>query len=482
MSTEPQDPSGRPDPLEQQLRDHFRRAASAVTTTVDPADELELLRREAADRSAGSRRRRVGTASVASVAAVALAIGLVVQAQGPQPLSSTGAADGPGVAGVATGSATGSATGVEKGWTSSFTDDPAEATGLPMLVPVLDGAGDEQLSSFSAVTSSQGDGRDAAPLAVLAELRVGQPLRFVTASVQSVDELGPGDGVERTVAGRVARVIVDNHGWLRLVWDLDDEHRALVQAYGVDQPTLDVLLGTLAADETGSWVMDPGATGLAVVAAPTPTEQRSLSLSWSDEEPTGGAVDESTGRATTLRSTTSMDLATGGEYEFWASLSSRTPWLGGDPSVIDVDLGGEVVPGVLMLEGSYQDGTNDALLSALSPQGVVVRLHRYESGPTASGATADARSSVAVLRDAARFQVLDESAWANLLARAAAVSQAQEEAMQREIEASGRRVEDPSTLETLPPSTTVPPSTTAPASNGPTTSRLPGGAAAVEGG
>ena len=85
------------------------------------------------------------------------------------------------------------------------------------------------------------------------------PLRFVTASVQDPDQLGMGSGgLETTIADRPARVIVDSSGWTRIIWSMDDEHRVLVQSYGVDRSTAEELATTLRTDESGEWVMERG--------------------------------------------------------------------------------------------------------------------------------------------------------------------------------------------------------------------------------
>jgi len=430
--TDRRTPSDSPDPqddLEQFLRAGLGRRAEHVTAATAASDDelatVMQLRREATARATAVRRRRVGTASVAGVAAAALVVGLVLNAQGPVPVNSTAdAADGARIEGVATGSSTGSTTGSAKGWRTSY-DEAPDGAGLLALRPTLAQTGDELLRSSGATTSVRGSGRDAAPLAVLADMAVGTGLRFLTASVQSTDQLGPGDGVETSIAGRPARVIVANNGWLRIVWSLDDEHMVLVQGYGVSADDADALLSTLEQDGSGTWRMDPGASGLQVVDTPAPTQQQALNLSWSTSEPTEPTT-EVPGHSANL------DLVSGGAYEFWASVASYVPWMGGDPTVVDVGIGDRTVPGILVDMATYSDGSNQASIDVLDPSGTVVRLNLYNS----AAADADGiplpdasrpESSVEQLRAAAPglFAALDEADFAALLERAAQANERQ---------------------------------------------------------
>lgn len=410
------------DPFEQQLRAHLDRRAATVRATAVETDTLVALRGEATEREDASRRRRVGALSVGSVAAAAVVIGLVLHAQSPQPLRSTNdAADAPAIAGVATGSSTGSATGGAKGWTSAYAQsvDPIDLT-FPTVRPALPGTDDAQLSMVYTSSAEQGSGRPAAPLAVLARLDAGSSLQFVTASVQSPNDLGPGDGTEATIGDRTAQIIVDNNGWVRLIWDLDADHRVLVQSYGLDRATVERLATTLHEDETGTWVMDGSGTTLSTVSTPAPTEQRELQLGWSERD----AADPATAMTT---SSTNLGLVTGGAYEFWASLAGSTPSRGGNPTVLDIDLGdGATAPGVVLEQGAYDDGSTNASLDVLDPSGVVLRLTVYR-GTTDPGA-APAASAADDIRAAAPavFTRVDPVAWADLLARAAAAQQAQE--------------------------------------------------------
>ena len=460
------------DPLEQHLRDHLHRAADTITEPIDLSGQLDLVRRDAA-RTSDARRRRIGTASVASVAAVAVVVGLVLAAQGPQPVSSTGdAADAPGVAGVATGSSTGSATGALKGWSGTYSDDPADVVDVPRLRPTLTGTEDAQVTSLDFSTLGPGaDGQAAAPIAVLADLRVGAPLRFVTASVQPVDQLGPGKGVERTIDGRPARIVVDNYGWQRLVWDLDGEHRVLVQSHGLDPSQLEDALASLRPDGADGWTMEPGDTGLGLVATPAPSEQRSLTLGWqtgdvSSPQPTG--------------STTSFQVVTGGEYEFWAALGSWTPWRGGDPQVVDVEVDGAVVPGVLLRGGSYEDGANHSELSALTPTGAVVRLSRYDT----RAVDGDPDSARTALAAATRFVAVDDAAWSDLLGRAASAARqraAADGALRQKLAEDGGCLEEGAPACADLPVSTLAPTTTAPARETTTTSAPPPAAPVTSG-
>ena len=106
------------DRLETRLRSHLHDEAASFRTPHD-LPTAASVRRSAHERIAARHHRRVAGMSLSGVAAAALVVGLVVNAQAPQPVQTTDLAGPSPLAGVATGSSTGSATGAMKGWRSS---------------------------------------------------------------------------------------------------------------------------------------------------------------------------------------------------------------------------------------------------------------------------------------------------------------------------------------------------------------------------
>ena len=167
---------------------------------------------------------------------------------------------------------------------------------------------------------------------------------------------------------------------------------------------------------------------------------------------------------------TSLGLVTGGEYEFWAELASSTPWRGGSPEVVAVDLGdGTTSPGVLVETGTFDDGSSSATLDVLDGSGTVAHVSLYVTGPvvdpiqasTTSIPLATARASLGAALPGL-FARLEPTAWSDLLARAAAASaatdQSMESAMAQKRAADG--TEDPIAAGAPPAAPGLVPSTT----------------------
>src|SRR5690606_36369394 len=151
---------------------------------------------------------------------------------------------------------------------------------LPLALTLPD-TGVEAVTGGYAVSIARGDGRPAPEIAVLADLRAGQPVRFVVASPQDEEHLSMGSGgTELTLGGRPARMIVDNHGWQKAIVSLDEDTNAYVQAHGIDRAELDQAVSTLTPEGDGGWSMDPGSSGMAVVETTPPPEQAELTLEW----------------------------------------------------------------------------------------------------------------------------------------------------------------------------------------------------------
>ncbi len=398
-----------PDPLESRLRAHLRAEADSVRVPHDVAAP-STLRRAANERIATRHHRRVAAVSLSGVAAAALVVGLVVNAQAPQPVRTTDAAGPSPVAGVATGSSTGSATGAMKGWRA--TEGEAARRELAALRVTLPGTGDEALTGIWTTGTERGAGRPAADLAVLADLAPGEPVRFVVASVQSSDHLTMGrGGRELTIHGRPARLIVGNHGWHRLIWAMDEDTHVLTQAYGLSLEELEEVLATLRPEGDG-WAMDPAGTGLEPVGTTPPESQVQLTLDWAEDA------------AGVRASHTSLTLTDAGPYEFWASLVGYTPSHAAELRAIEVGLGdGTTATAVLSGSGPSPTGESWARLVVLDPSGTVVTVDRWQEGDDAGSTSASE-----VFEEAAPqlFVRLDDDAWADLLR--AAVRAAEEPA------------------------------------------------------
>lgn len=418
------------DRLETRLRSHLHDEAASFRTPHD-LPTAASVRRSAHERIAARHHRRVAGMSLSGVAAAALVVGLVVNAQAPQPVQTTDLAGPSPLAGVATGSSTGSATGAMKGWRSSG-GEAAPQEGIAAFTVALRGTDSGSLTGAWSGGTERGSGRPAADLAVLADVTVGEPVRFVVASPQSSEHLTMGKGGrELTIAGRPARLIVGNHGWHRLIWSMDDETNVLAQAYGLSLDELEQLLTTLGPAD-GGWAMDPSGTGLEPMRTTPPEAQQELQVMWG-EGPEGAT------------SHTTLRLTSGGAYEYWASLVGYTPWHSAELEAVEVGLGdGTTVTAVLFAKSLGASGETWANLVALDPSGTVANVSRFEQGTGEPGSP----SAAQLLSDAAPelFVPLDDEAWSQLLRDAVRASERDRPDRSLGVDASGA------------PATTAPPS------------------------
>ena len=391
--------------LEQRLEAHLQRRAGSVHTPPGTPGAAEL-RHLATERAARTHRRRVAAMSLSGAAAVALVVGLVLNAQAPQEVRTLDdfAAAPAGGAGVATGSSTGSATGSAKGWRGDEARMPGAFRPVTLRLP---GAVDESLSNAWATRTDQGDGRDAPQLAVLADVRPGAPVRAILASPQDTEHLSMGSGGrELTLAGRPARaILVGDHAWQKVIWSMDEDTNVLVQAHGLDLAEIEQLLTTLEPDGDGGWSMDPGTSGLEPVETTPPTSQTDLYVTWM-----GGPVDQPTMQTT-------LKQVDGGSYELWAALFNQYMSHNSTVSGIEVTL-----PDGSTSTGLLTEGRRWAHLSVLDPTGTVLTVERYHW--TTDGPDLADPSPAELLRTAAGdlFQPLDDATFADLLEHAVRAS------------------------------------------------------------
>lgn len=442
--------------LDAQLEAHLQRRASSVHTPPD-APSAAQLRHLATERSTRTHRRRVAATSISGAAAVALVVGLVVNAQAPQEVRTLDdfAAAPAGGAGVATGSSTGSATGSAKGWS---TDEAAMPGGFRPVSLRLDGTSDDDLSNAWATRVEQGDGRDAPHIAVYADVRAGVPTRVLVASPQDPEHLSSGTGGrELTIGGRPARAILTgDHGWQKIIWSMDEHTNVLVQSHGLEPAEIEQLLITLRPDGDGGWTMDPGTSGLEEVRTTPPTSQTELYISW-----TGGPDEQPTMQ-------TSLKQVDGGAYELWTSLV--TEFFSHNSTVTGIAV---TLPDGTTTTGLLTQGSGWARLSVLDTAGTVltVERHHWETG-TETTELPELPDAAAELTAAAGdlFVPLDDAAFADLLERAVRASErahagmVDEERAERaaELDAAARRDPGPAgvsttTMQSAP--TTAPPTT-----------------------
>lgn len=417
-------------PVEQALRDHLHRQARSVHGPEGSPTAAEV-RRDAVRHVATKHNRRVAAMSMSGAAAVALVVALVINAQAPQKLDTIDDFAGPApLAGVATGSSTGSATGAAKGWTHH----PRLAAPSEVLLPVtvaVDGVNDDALRSAWASGVDQADGRPAPELAVLADLAVGSPVRFVVASPQSAEHLSMGKGGrDVTIADRPARVIVANDAWHKIVWSMDDDTNVLVQSFGLGFDEVSQLLSSLEPDGSGGWTMDAGDSGLAAVDTTPPRAQEDLSLEWwKDDQQIEGV--------------TTLKQSTGGDYEFWASLVGYGFTYSHQLRAIEVGLDdGTTATGVLSTGPDGSDSIGARLIVA-HPSGAVFtvdHLYWHKEGAVEGLPLPDAPAEL-VAAAPALFTRLDDNGWKELLRKAVEADAArtrQELAEIGAVDAAGR--------------------------------------------
>lgn len=452
MSTDPftptpDDTDADTDLLGDELRSHFRRRATSVHAPMDTPTAW-TTRREAAERTASRHHRRVAGAAFSGAAAVAVAVALVINAQAPQQVAFVNEAAGPApVAGVATGSSTGSATGAAKGWKS----DMLPVAPDPQFRPVTLADTDAEPDFANAWVTRRGSGRPAPELAVLADLEVGRPVRFVIASPQRSQHLTDGTGgTTTTIDGRPARIIRGNHGWHQIIWSIDEQTNVFVQAYGLTFDEVANVAATLTEDGDGRWTMDTGDLGLTTVDTTPPESQRALTISWER------ATDSANGESTNLHQTD------GGDYEFWAAMRSWAP-SAAELEATEIGLGdGTTTTGVLFSRDGGEFGW--ARLTALDPSGTVFHVERStwrttdDEPVTATVAPSDSLRAAAPTL----FRRLDDAEWAALLARAVERTEAQQRAgaASSDEDPGGLAASTTTTVPAEPPATTQPPATT----------------------